>query len=302
MREAGLRPLTDYPGRNSTPWPCVCDACHETVTPCYASIAYNGAGCNACGNRRSAEKRRTPEHVAVAIMRAAGFEPLSAYEAGNSPWRSKCLDPHCGRITEPTLTRVKSGSGCGYCKGTRMDTEDAMVAMLQAGLEPLEPYPGSGSPWLVRCQTCKFERPAYLDNIRQGIGICPSCASYGIDYSGPGHIYVVTDFEIVKLGIANDHRLAARVAEHRGQGVPHLLYSEAFAVTQQAKVLEDRWRAFVKSRRSGSTWEVPKDRLGRFGGHTEAALLNVESWAALTSILPGIPLDVPTKESHTVIA
>lgn len=289
MRNAGLEPLTPYPGRNSTPWPCACHACHETVTPCYASIAYNGAGCNACGNRRAADKKRTPERAAVAVMRAAGFDPLEPFQDAKTPWRSRCLDPACGKESSPTLSRVKGGSGCGYCKGTRRDVQEAVVAMLQAGLEPLEPYPGSGSPWLVRCKECLFERPAYLDNIRQGIGICPSCADYGIDYSAPGHVYVVTDFEIVKLGIVNDHRLAARISEHRAQGLDHFVYSLAFDVTQDAKALEDRWKVFVKERRVGEEWEVPRERLGKYGGHTEAAQLTGHSCQVLRSLLPDLP-------------
>ena len=161
--------------------------------------------------------------------------------------------------------------------------------MLQVGLEPLESYPGSGAPWMVRCQECRFERPAYLDNIRQGIGICPGCANYGIDYSAPGHVYVVTDFEIVKLGIVNDHRLAARVSEHRAQGLEHFVYSLAFDVTRDAKALEDRWKSFVKSRRVGGIWEVPRERLGKFGGHTEAARVGAESLARLMDLLPNLP-------------
>lgn len=288
MRAAGLDPLTPYPGRNSTPWPCRCQTCHDVVTPCYSSVITNGAGCNSCGNRRAGDARRTSGGVAVAIMRAAGLEPLEPFEDSKTPWRCLCLSPECGKEVSPTLTRVKAGAQCAYCRGNRVDGADAVEVMVANGLQPLEPYPGSGNPWLCRCITCGFIRPVYYDNIKQGIGICPSCADFGIDYSAPGSLYVVTDFELVKVGIANNPRLAARLSEHRRQGLPELVYTEAFATALDAKRVEDTWKHFVRSRRVNGQWEVPPTRLAKSKGHTETAKVGEDAIACLLALLPSL--------------
>lgn len=286
MRAAGLEPLVPYPGRNSIPWACRCQACHDVVTPCYSSIATNGAGCNTCGNRKISEAKRTPASIAEALMRAAGLEPLEPFVDSKTPWMCKCLAPECGKEVWPTLTRVKSGAQCGYCRGNRIDEVDAVAVMVAHGLQPLEPYVASGHPWLCRCLTCGFTRHVYYDNVKQGIGICPSCANFGIDYSAPGSLYVVTDHELVKVGIANDHRLAARLSEHRRQGLSKVVYTQAFATALAAKRVEDAWKRFVKSRRVDGQWEVPASRLAQSKGHTETAKVSDESIRHLTQLLP----------------
>ena len=79
----------------------------------------------------------------------------------------------------------------------------------------------------------------------QGTG-CPSCADYGIDYQIPGYFYVVASEEIVKCGIANDHRIDARLEDHRKEfGLDQVLAKVYFDVTQDAKDVEDKWCEFV---------------------------------------------------------
>ena len=285
MVAAGLVPLTPYPGRNSRPWPCRCVTCQTVVTPCLTSVS-RGAGCNACGNRRSAESRRLDAAHATSVMTAAGLDPVEPYSGTNRPWRSRCRE--CGKEVSPSLTRVKNGARCGYCKRNRMDDLDAVQAMLAVGLEPLEPYPGSGRPWLCRCVHCNFARSAYLDNIRQGVGICPSCATYGIDYSAPGYLYVVRSHDTVKCGIANEHRLAARLAAHRAQGLADVVYTRHYSVTQDAKQVEDVWKRYVRSNRSQGEWQVPREELSKGGGHTEALRITPDSVAALQRLLPDL--------------
>jgi hypothetical protein len=56
-----------------------------------------------------------------------------------------------------------------------MDHEAAAVTMIENGLEPLEPYPGSGRPWRCRCLRCGAEVTPRHGNIKQGWGGCRTC-------------------------------------------------------------------------------------------------------------------------------
>jgi len=59
------------------------------------------------------------------------------------------------------------------------DTETVPV-MLAAGLTPLEPYPGSGEPWLCRHECGREVKPQY-SNIQQGGGGCSVCTGPDVD-------------------------------------------------------------------------------------------------------------------------
>jgi len=47
MRDAGLIPLTGFPGA-TTPWPCTCTTCGSEVTPRYCHVYVGQSGCNQC--------------------------------------------------------------------------------------------------------------------------------------------------------------------------------------------------------------------------------------------------------------
>ena len=50
-----------------------------------------------------------------------------------------------------------------------------MLEMVQADLQPLEPYPGYNHPWRCRCLRCEREVTPRLGHIRQGRGGCLAC-------------------------------------------------------------------------------------------------------------------------------
>ena len=97
--------------------------------------------------------KRIDQVVAMEILRAAGAEPLEPYPGVLKPWRSRCR--RCQREVSPRLTSIKQGGGaCRFCGSRRLRDVDAEALMRSAGLEPLEPYPGSKAPWDCRCTTC----------------------------------------------------------------------------------------------------------------------------------------------------
>lgn len=89
-------------------------------------------------------------------MRDAGLEPLGPYPGVDTPWPVRCRT--CGAPGAPTLGSIRRGQGgcyrCGRRKANvtmRHDAETAAGVMREAGLEPLEPYPGTAFPWKSRC-------------------------------------------------------------------------------------------------------------------------------------------------------
>jgi hypothetical protein len=111
---------------------------------------------------RVGRPRKDPREPAD-IMRVAGLEPLEPYPGSGVPWR--CRHVACGREVTPRLSNVTKGQrGCVYCSGrVRLDPEAAASVMRAAGLEPLEPYPGSDRHWRCRHAACGREvTPTYV--------------------------------------------------------------------------------------------------------------------------------------------
>ena len=179
MRDAGLEPLGPYPGALKQ-WRCRCTRCGLEVNPLYASIQQGGKGCVYCvGNRVTSE-------VAVKVMRTADLEPIEPYVGGKVPWRCRCLK--CGVEVTPAYSDVASGQGgCIHCgarrRGLKRRTpeEAARAVMLEADLEPLDPYIGANDPWRCRCLKCGREVTSKLGSVQyQGVS-CAYCSGRRVE-------------------------------------------------------------------------------------------------------------------------
>ncbi|MFD9053468.1 hypothetical protein [Streptomyces zaomyceticus] len=225
MRAAGLEPLEPYPG-TAFPWKSRCTKCGATVSPRLGSLTGRNRppGCKRCADRAHGEAQRHDEELAVAEMREHGFEPQEPYRGVKYPWR--CLCHGCGTITSPTFGSILAGqSGCRRCADLRAgaarreDPERAAVSMHEAGLEPLEPYTTTMTPWRCRCTTCGRTSTPTLAKIRSGRG-CKYCAHFGFDRAAPARVYVVTHAQhgAVKIGVAGALQRNDRIAQHRRLG------------------------------------------------------------------------------------
>jgi hypothetical protein len=121
--------------------------------------------------------RINPE-LAAAAMRAAGVKPLVPYPGAREKWLCRCLT--CGSEVTPQYANVKAGHGgcwpCAQAERRRVPEADAVAAMNAVGLLPLEPYPGSHSPWLCKCITCgRTSKPWYKTVVGRGAS-CTPCA------------------------------------------------------------------------------------------------------------------------------
>lgn len=144
---------------------------------------------------------------AIAIMRAAGLEPIEPYPGSGAPWRCTCLA--CGGECAPRLGHVRSrGGGCLRCghertaQKQRIDPEQAAAEMRAAGAEPLEPYPGANSPWKCRCIVCGAETSPSLTSVRAGNGVCRGVcrvekikATQRLDEATACQVMLAADFE-----------------------------------------------------------------------------------------------------------
>jgi hypothetical protein len=117
---------------------------------------------------------RTAPEVAVAEVRAAGYEPLEPYPGRTvDPWNALC--PECGCRWALTLQRIRSGHRCQH---TRYTQDAARKRLAAQGYEPAEPYPGDNQQrWRVRCVRCKRRtRCAPMVVLRRAVP-CP-CAEH----------------------------------------------------------------------------------------------------------------------------
>lgn len=179
MRAAGAEPLEPYAGGH-TPWRCRCMTCGAEVTPRLSKIRYGRGPCGACG-QRAAGARRMARHAPTAFntMRAIGLEPLDPYPGALKPWRCRCVT--CGREVAPRYANAQQGlTSCAFCAGNRVEPDEAVEVMRAAGVEPLEPYPGTGVGWRCRCLTCGRDVAPDYHSIASGQGACKYCAGYGV--------------------------------------------------------------------------------------------------------------------------
>ena len=166
---------------------------------------------------------------------------------------------------------MKQGDGpCGYCAGKVVDVQDAINIMQSAGLKPLEPYPGALERWKCECQNCRrIVYPRY-SGIKKGQGGCRFCAQIGIDYTGPGFIYLMTHkyLQSHKVGIGGSlrSRRRDRVTEHQKFG--WILHSRKdFETAEDAFQVEQMVLTWIRNEKGLGVFlsasEMPQ------GGYTE---------------------------------
>jgi hypothetical protein len=137
-----------------TPLRSQCRTCGKQVAPLLNNLKKGRRGCKWCANCAV-----DPDDAAT-IMCAAGLEPLTVYPGTHEPWPCRCL--RCHRTVTPRYGAVRAGSGCRYCNYTAIHPEAVAALMREAGLEPMEQYPGSLRPWTCRCAKCgRTVQPCY---------------------------------------------------------------------------------------------------------------------------------------------
>ena len=173
-----------------------------------------------------------------------GFTPLVPYPGSSKGWKSSHT---CGKTVSPSLSGVKNSddSGCVYCSGHKVDENEAVLKMLENGLKPIAPFPGSNKAWKSIHSCGREVSPRYNSVINTGAGPCKYCAVKGIDYKAPGIIYVLRheEFFSIKVGISTISAKANRISSHEKFGWK-LVKSWPTATGETAELIESivlRW-------------------------------------------------------------
>jgi hypothetical protein len=188
MLQAGLEPLEPYQSALAK-WKCKCLGCGEIVFPKYNQIQQGIGGCNNCGTKRGSEKIKLDSKIAFQIMVDAGLEPLEDYGNSKTKWKCKCLS--CGDIVYPKLNGIQTGEGgckkCGMKKAglsQRLDSEQAIQIMKDAGFTPLEPYTNALTKWKTRHDVCNSivypKLNTISNNSSESVG-CAVCAGQQVE-------------------------------------------------------------------------------------------------------------------------
>jgi hypothetical protein len=135
------------------------------------------------------------------------------------------------------LNNIRKGQGCGYCGRRKVDASDAEQVMLDAGLQPLVPYPGARKKWRCQCMRCGNTVMPIMNNTRKGVG-CKHCATSGFDYIAPAVVYLMCHpLGSVKVGICGADDRNTRIAAHQRNGW-HPYQQLRLPIGEQARQVE----------------------------------------------------------------
>jgi hypothetical protein len=223
-RELGFEPLEPYETQTKL-WRLKCSKCGVETSRFPASLGFRKRssnsgkiGCLACVTKQKVNESRQGE-IAALVMEAAGFEILEAYVSAKHPWKVRCKK--CLMEMTKQYTHVKSeNKGCKYCSGNYLNAEQINLIMLNAQLEPLEPYVNAQKPWKCKCLKCgKVVKPRF-GGISAGIGGCKFCGPHGLDFNKPAFIYLITNQALSahKIGVSGKEVQTERLKAHRKYG------------------------------------------------------------------------------------
>jgi hypothetical protein len=206
----GLIPQDPFPG-GKKPWRCIHSQCGREVFPKYANVLDGSGGCKECSVNYV-----NPE-FALEVFRSANLEPLEPYPGTARGWKS--IHTVCGNEVSPHWGYVRKYlAGCKYCAGKSVTEKDAIVIVNSKGFRPLEPYPGSQTPWRMIHEICGMEVSPRLNSLQYvltGGSGCNKCSDSTFNYAEPAIIYLITNSALSahKVGISGENK--KRLQQHR---------------------------------------------------------------------------------------
>jgi hypothetical protein len=223
-RSLGYEPLEPYETTNKL-WKLKCIKCGTETERFPASLKFRKrtsatglTGCLSCSNKQKI-KESDQGKIATEIMESAGFYVLEPYVSAKHPWKVKCKK--CSMEMTKQFTHVKSeGKGCKYCSGNYLNNEQINLIMLNAQLEPLEPYTNAQKPWKCKCLKCgKIVKPRF-GGISYGVGGCKFCGPHGLDFNKPAFVYLITHetLNAHKIGVSGTEVQTERLKAHKKHG------------------------------------------------------------------------------------
>ena len=223
-RELGFEPLEPYETQTKL-WKLKCTQCGLETSRFPASLKFRKrssktglSGCLGCVTRRKVTDSDQGA-TAAKVMELAGFEVLEPYVSAKHPWKVRCKK--CKMEMTKQFTHVKSEQkGCKYCSGNYLNQEQIYRIMLDAQLEPLEPYINAQKPWKCKCLKCGRTVNPRFGGISAGIGGCKFCGPHGLDLNQPAFVYLITNEELNahKIGVSGLDIQTDRLKAHTKYG------------------------------------------------------------------------------------
>ena len=169
LKAAGFQTESAYPGA-AKKWKATCKRCGEVSSR--TLFQHERFPCKFCAGKVLSKK--TAEYLAL----KANFQLQESYV--NT--RTKTLATHkvCGRTFKVSWTALRTGGGCGYCAGKKIDVADANVRAHEAGLVPISTYPKSRNKWKLQCKSCSRILNLDAGGVLKGHG-CPYCSGVRVD-------------------------------------------------------------------------------------------------------------------------
>jgi hypothetical protein len=223
-RDLGYEPLEPYETQTQL-WKLKCLKCGTETSRYPASLGFRKrssksgkSGCLSCVTKEKVSESNQGE-IATKLMEIAGFKVLEPYVSAKHPWKVQCKK--CLMEMTKQFTHVKSeNKGCKYCSGNYLNLEQINLIMLNAQLEPLEPYVNAQKPWKCKCLKCgKIVKPRF-GGISYGVGGCKFCGPHGLDFNKPAFVYLITNKELTahKIGVSGLDIQTERLKAHRKFG------------------------------------------------------------------------------------
>jgi hypothetical protein len=267
MNKNGLEPLEPFRSMKKA-WKCKCLKCGHLVAPHMQSIKSGHGACEYCSGTKV-----DPEE-AKQFMLERNLKPLEPYKASRSKWKCECL--RCGDIVFPLFNSIKNGqSGCLKCgtaqaaDANRFSHEYAFGMMLEAGLEPLEPYSAYDKKWKCKCLKCGRTVTPTLHNVKGGHGGCAYCAEIGFDHEHPAYLYLIfhSEMDSIKVGIGNYDRKQDRIESFLKNGW-ELFKKFEFALGNDAYAVEFEVLRWLRKDKHLPP-HLSLDQMRKTGGHSE---------------------------------
>ena len=217
MKKRGFTVLQPFPGATKK-WKVECNDCRRKVETTFHSLGTK-TRCPYC------QRSKLDLDEISKTLQKLHLKSLESYPGARKPWKLQCTK--CKIRFErryDKLTRLdRKVHGCPYCSRRRVDPDFAETWITSAGVQPLEKYPGGKKPWKCKCNTCKEIVYPRWDDVRQGQGACSNCADFGLNYSKPGYLYLITNSKLNchKIGIANTYKTRKfddRMYQHSKRG------------------------------------------------------------------------------------
>ncbi len=210
--KVNLEPIEKYTNTDA-PLKCKCIKCGNFPSPTLTAIRA-GRGCRYCS-----EKLTSPEK-AIRLAKKVGLEPIEDFVNGQAPW--KCKHLKCGTIVSPLfVTILRGNSGCIKCNSKnaadryRFSEDKAVGIMLNASMQPLEPYINALTKWKCKCLKCMKIIMPTLSNVQNGSG-CINCSDFGFNMNKEAYIYLMFHPELssFKVGIGGSTNKIDRINTH----------------------------------------------------------------------------------------